>query len=216
MKDLKPIRGRHYIESLVAEGEHERQDFKFLISDARKIARSISAFANHKGGHLLIGVKDNGTLAGVRNEEDIFVVEQAAHRYCVPSQSVTFTAFAIHPGVTVIRATVAPAHVRPVMVQESPTEQKAYVRVADSNVAAHPLMVRMWQYNSAGNNFSFSDTESDVLAYIAGRTDGTDPRETSLALHISQNTAEDIIVRLAAMELLEFRHTGSGFRIFSK
>lgn len=216
MKDLKPIRGRHYIESLVAEGEHECQDFKFLISDARKIARSISAFANHKGGHLLIGVKDNGTLAGVRNEEDIFVVEQAAHRYCVPSQAVTFTAFAIHPGVTVIRATVAPAHIRPVMVQESATEQKAYVRVADSNVAAHPLMVRMWQYNSAGNNFSFSDTESDVLAYIAGRTDGTDPRETSLALHISQNTAEDIIVRLAAMELLEFRHTGAGFRIFSK
>lgn len=44
MKDLAAIKGRHYIHSLIEEGEHERQDFKFAISDARKIARSISAF----------------------------------------------------------------------------------------------------------------------------------------------------------------------------
>ena len=200
----------------MAEGEHERQDFKFLISDARKIARSISAFANHKGGHLLIGVKDNGTLAGVRNEEDIFVVEQAAHRYCVPSQAVTFTAFAIQPGITVIRASVAPARIKPVMVQESPTEQKAYIRVADSNVAAHPLMIRVWQFDSEGSSISFSDTESAVLSYIAGCSGGTDARQTSLALHISLEAAEDIIVRLAALELLEFRHIGSCFLIFAK
>ena len=38
-----------YIKQLVEEGEHEHQDFKFEISDARKIARSISAFANTGG-----------------------------------------------------------------------------------------------------------------------------------------------------------------------
>ena len=80
MKDLNPLKGKYYIEELVAQGEHQQQDFKFLISDARKIARSISAFANRDGGRLLIGVKDNGTIAGVRNEEDIYVVEQAAAR----------------------------------------------------------------------------------------------------------------------------------------
>lgn len=78
MKDLKGIKGKYYIARLIEEGEHEHQDFKFAISDARKIARSISAFANNSGGRLLVGVKDNGVVAGVRNEEDIFVVEQAA------------------------------------------------------------------------------------------------------------------------------------------
>ena len=78
MKDITVRKGRRHILDLVAQGEHERQDFKFLISDARKIARSISAFANHSGGCLLIGVKDNGVVAGVRNDEDIYVVEQAA------------------------------------------------------------------------------------------------------------------------------------------
>ena len=73
-----------YIHQLVAEGEHEHQDFKFEISDARKIARSISAFANTGGGRLLVGVKDNGKIAGIRSEEEIYMIEAAANMYCQP------------------------------------------------------------------------------------------------------------------------------------
>ena len=60
------------------------QDFKFEISDARKIARSISAFANTEGGRLLVGVKDNGKIAGIRSEEEIYMIEAAASMYCQP------------------------------------------------------------------------------------------------------------------------------------
>lgn len=35
---------------LIAQGEHQQQDFKYEISDARKIARTLSAFANTDGG----------------------------------------------------------------------------------------------------------------------------------------------------------------------
>ena len=51
-----------YIKSLISEGENLYQDFKYTINDSRKIAKSLSAFANTKGGRLLIGVKDNGPL----------------------------------------------------------------------------------------------------------------------------------------------------------
>lgn len=71
-----------YIRKLVAEGEHIHQDFKFAISDIRKIAKSLSAFANTEGGRLLVGVKDNGKIAGVRSEEEIYMVEAAASVYC--------------------------------------------------------------------------------------------------------------------------------------
>ncbi|WP_302606014.1 helix-turn-helix domain-containing protein, partial [uncultured Duncaniella sp.] len=90
---MRGIKGKFYIASLIEEGEYEHQDFKFAVSDARKIARSLSAFANNDGGRLLIGVKDNGAIAGVRNEEDIFVVEQAAEMYCEPPQEIKVTAF---------------------------------------------------------------------------------------------------------------------------
>ena len=126
MKDIRPLKGKHYIEELVAQGEHQEQDFKFQISDARKIARSISAFANRGGGRLLIGVKDNGALAGVRNEEDIYVVEQAAQRYCNPPQEIEFTAFNVGAGTLIIRASISGADRRPVFAQDSDRKWKAY------------------------------------------------------------------------------------------
>ena len=119
MKDLKPTRSLHRLQRLIDEGEHEQQDFKYLISDARKIARSISAFANHSGGRLLIGVKDNGTIAGVRSEEDIYMIEQAADLYCSPRVTVDFEAIKASGGAVVFIATVERALSRPVSVREA-------------------------------------------------------------------------------------------------
>ena len=79
------ITEKDYIHRLIAEGEHIHQDFKFAISDARKIARSLSAFANTEGGRLLVGVKDNGSIAGVRSEEEIYMIDAAATMYCRPA-----------------------------------------------------------------------------------------------------------------------------------
>ena len=74
---------------MIAEGEHQQQDFKFEISDARKIAKTLSAFANTDGGRLLIGVKDNGKIAGVRSEEEKYMIEAAAQLYCIPEVEYT-------------------------------------------------------------------------------------------------------------------------------
>ena len=73
-----------YIKRLIAEGEHQMLDFKFEVSDFRKIARTLVAFSNTDGGRLLVGVKDNGTIAGVRSEEEYFMIEGAARIYCKP------------------------------------------------------------------------------------------------------------------------------------
>ena len=43
---MKTLTDTEYIHALIAEGEHQQQDFKFEISDARKIAKTLSAFAN--------------------------------------------------------------------------------------------------------------------------------------------------------------------------
>ena len=76
-----------YIQRLISEGEHVHQDFKFEISDARKIAKSISAFANTEGGRLLVGVKDNGKIAGVRSEEEIYMIEAGGRKRRIGSRN---------------------------------------------------------------------------------------------------------------------------------
>ena len=218
MKDITPQKGRYYIEDLVSQGEHEQQDFKFMISDARKIARSISAFANRGGGRLLIGVKDNGTLAGVRNEEDIYVVEQAAASYCRPAQQVEFTAFNVGGGTLVIRASIAAAASRPVFAQDTDRRWKAYYRVADENIVAHPLMVKAWQRREAAaaeaTLFTLSSVESSLLQYLDSSPEPVTPRDIALTLHITAEAADELVVRLASMGIIEFVYSGkSEFRI---
>lgn len=50
IKNFRAVHDKDYIFELIEEGEHEQQDFKFAISDSRKIARSIAAFANNRAG----------------------------------------------------------------------------------------------------------------------------------------------------------------------
>ena len=64
---------------MIAEGEHQRQDFKYCINDSRKIARSMVAFSNADGGRLLLGVRDNGSVAGVKSDEEYYMAEAAAN-----------------------------------------------------------------------------------------------------------------------------------------
>lgn len=73
-----------HIQKLIAEGEHQMLDFKFEVSDCKKIARSLAAFANTDGGRLLIGVKDNGAISGIRTEEEKHMIQTAAKMYCKP------------------------------------------------------------------------------------------------------------------------------------
>lgn len=213
MKDLRPIRGTYYIADLIAEGEHEHQDFKYSISDARKIARSISAFANNDGGRLLIGVKDNGVIAGVKNEEDIYVEEEAASLYCSPEIELRFTAFRVDGGLTVIRAEIeAAADRRPVMVCEADGRMRAYYRVADENIAAPDLMVRSWRESSTGQLLRLTDAERSAMTLLDSCGYLT---AESLATHaaISVSTASDIIISLHAMGLVKWSYSGGTFRL---
>ncbi len=214
MKDLKAIRGNFYIHGLIREGEHEHQDFKFAVSDAAKIAHSISAFANNDGGRLLIGVKDNGNIAGVRNEEDIFVIEQAAQMYCRPPQRVDVTAFVVEGGAVVIRAEIAKAERRPVMSRESDGRWTAYYRVKDENIVAHPVMVKAWMHSAEKNDvlFTLSDSEASLLSYL-DEWGMTTVEDYMTGAHISRPLAESIIINLYAAGIIDFVYSGSEFKI---
>ena len=67
---------KHPLQLLIDQGEHQQQDFKFEVSDSKKIARTLSAFANTDGGRLLIGVKDNGHISGIKSEEEYYMIDR--------------------------------------------------------------------------------------------------------------------------------------------
>lgn len=153
-----------YIHRLVTEGEHSHQDFKFEISDARKIARSISAFANTGGGRLLVGVKDNGKIAGVRSEEEIYMIEAAATMYCQPQVEIETHTY-VAEGRTILEVQIDEASTKPVYAIDEENKPKAYIRIDDENILATPVHLKVWQHTKKkeGALLTFTDKEQHLL-----------------------------------------------------
>ncbi len=198
---------KQYILSLIAEGEHEHQDFKYQISDARKIARSISAFANHNGGHLLIGVKDNGAIVGVSSDEEMYMIDQAAQMYCQPPQSVQFTLYRVE-GKSVLKVDIAETLDRPVKAPDEKGEWKAYYRVADENVLASAMHVRLMERDCVDESpvvVSYSEREQSLLDYLQTHGGITLSGFARLA-HCSRSTAEQTILNLCDMGVISLEY----------
>ena len=54
---------KQYIEDIIKEGESETLEFKLNFGAETLIC--INAFANHKGGIVIIGISDSGEIIGV-------------------------------------------------------------------------------------------------------------------------------------------------------
>lgn len=155
---------KQYLQRLILEGEHLQQDFKYRVSDARKLAKSVSAFANTDGGRLLIGVRDDGHMSGVRDEEEIFMMHQAAYRYCRPEASIKFDTFHVE-GRTIVIATVPPSDKRPICAINEDGRQRAYIRIADENIVASPVHLAIWREseNTQGAMMTYTDTVQKLI-----------------------------------------------------
>ena len=161
---MKALTDTQYIRQLVSDGEHCHQDFKFEISGARKIARSLSAFANTEGGRLLIGVKDNGKIAGVRSAEEIYMIEAAATMYCQPKVELETRTYQVE-GKTVLEVRINKAASKPVYAMDETNKPWAYIRIKDENILATPVHLRMWQHSKKpeGVLVAFTEREQRLL-----------------------------------------------------
>ncbi len=152
---------------MIREGEHQKQDFKFCITDSRKIAKSLVAFANSEGGSLLIGVKDNGNIVGVQSDEEYYMVESAARIYSKPP--VPFSTRQWHlEGKTVLQVTVEPSTQKPHYAKDESGKWMAFVRHKDENRLAGKVMIEVWnkQKSKVGITIRLSDAEKFLLKYL--------------------------------------------------
>lgn len=194
---------KEYILSLIAQGEHEHQDFKYQISDARKIARSISAFANNSGGHLLIGVKDNGSIAGVKSEEEMYMIDQAATMYCRPQQSVKYSLFKVE-GKSILKVDIGECEHKPVQAPTDNGDWKVFYRIDDENIMASSIHVKVLKRKASESTnevLTFSDKEQQLLEYLKDHGGITITGFTRLA-HCSRQSAEKAVVNLCVMNIV--------------
>ena len=91
--------GKRYgnkIQKWIADGEGPNLDFKQTITSAAKIARSIVAFANSRGGKIVVGVEDHGHIIGVDIGGEEYELLKSAREYCKPAIELEFETYEMH------------------------------------------------------------------------------------------------------------------------
>jgi predicted HTH transcriptional regulator len=161
-----------YLKKLIEEGENQKLDFKFCVSDSRKIARTLTAFANTDGGRLLIGVRDNGSIAGIRSDEEYFMVETAVQLFCRPEIIFT-TKQHVTQGKTILEIEVQRGDMRPYLSKDENGKWIPYFRHKDQNLVANRVLLQIWRKKekSAGVLVKFSKAENTLLDYL--KTNGS-------------------------------------------
>ncbi|MEA1874722.1 MAG: ATP-binding protein [Bacteroidota bacterium] len=204
---------RHIID-LIAQGEHQKLDFKFQVNDAKKIARSLSAFANTDGGRLLIGVKDNGRIAGIRSEEEYYMIDSAAEMFCKPPLKLKANPHSIQ-GKQLLEVIIPVSENRPVLAPDSDGVWQAYVRFQDNNLIADDILLNVWkmQHKKQGAFIRYADAEKDLLDVIEKEPLQTHA-ELSRRTKIKPSVLRRVLMNFVAAEILLIQVDMNGSRFY--
>lgn len=208
---MKTFTDTEYIHALIAESEHQQQDFKFEISDARKIAKTLSAFANTDGGRLLIGVKDNGKIAGVRSDEEQYMIEAAAQLYCSPQVDYRMHTY-LAEGRSVLVVEVEESRQKPVYARDESGKNLAYLRIKDENILATPVHLRVWQQsgNPQGELIEYTQREQLLLDLLRENELLSLNRYCRMA-RLSRHAAEHLLAKFIRYGIVETVFEGHKF-----
>ena len=195
--------GKSHVLTLIEQGESQYLDFKFEISDSRKIAKSISAFSNTDGGILLIGVKDNGSISGIRSDEELYMAEAAARMYCNPVVKFVVKQWNVN-GKTVLEIKIPKLNNAICYAKEANGKELAYVRVDDQNLVAPLILLKVWKRKllNQPTHIIYTDKEKWLLDSLSVNEKinlATFRKNASLTKY----TAETVLVNLVMLEIVE-------------
>jgi len=201
------------ISNLIKQGEHQQQDFKHSISDSKKIARSLAAFANTDGGKLLVGVRDNRTIAGVQSEEEFYMVQAAADLYCIPS--INFETKAWQLGRKTILEISIPkiSGDKLITAPDKNGSYKVYIRVNDENIIVNDIYLKAWNKKRFGKGvlIRYDEPEKIIFNYLQENNSITFSKYRKLA-NLTKNKAAKILVNLIVLNILKIDFTENEVR----
>lgn len=205
------------VKNLAQTGEGEFLEFKRTIPSAAKIAREIAAFANTRGGTLLIGVDDDKTLIGVDGyQEEEFLLKKAATELCSPEVKIDVEL--VHFGKKDLLVIHVPEVLeKPVFVQ-SDKGSVVYLRKEDQNITASVERVRILenQQSEKGVTFQYGPNEQKLFRYLNEYSE-ISVRKFSHIIDTNERRAGNILVNLVSAGILKlFTKDNIDYFMFSK
>lgn len=133
----------HDVKRLIEEGEGFELEFKRKVSSPQKIAKTLSSFANTKGGIVLFGVDDDGSVVGVESEKsELDLIEESAKFLCDPPVPFDIKIVPFNRR-DVIVVFIEESDNKPHFATDDDGEQKVFIRVNDNTVIASKEVIKV-------------------------------------------------------------------------
>lgn len=182
----------------IAEGEGKTLEFKRGLPGDAKLARTLAAFANTRGGLLLIGVGDRGELFGApRPRETLAAVRRIARESLEPPLEIQ-GGLATLEGVRLVWCSVPLSPARPHAALDAAGERELVVRVGSSNRRASEATLKALRAQVSGPA-RLDELERRVLRWLAARKPADPPATVETCcreLNLGRQRARRALVHL--------------------
>jgi predicted HTH transcriptional regulator len=196
------------IKKLIFEGEGVTLDFKKTITSCEKIARTMTSFANNKGGRLLIGVADDGTIKGVKSEdEERYMITKAAQLFARPALEPTFEEIYVDDKLVLV-VEIEESSTKPHYALAEDGKWWVYVRVRDKSVLASKIVVDVLKRaaDDKGVLIEYSAKEKALLEYL-DKMNRINIKEYCELLKLSRRNAQRILVNMVLSGVIRIHTT---------
>ncbi|MCX6139985.1 MAG: ATP-binding protein [Candidatus Kapabacteria bacterium] len=205
---------RKDLRDIIRSGESSTVEFKRKFTTSEKIAREMIAFANTKGGFLIIGVDDDGSIVGVKSEKEQVAQLEHAVLSIVPPLDIQIEILEVDSQDIVI-VEVPNSPLRPHRYisddpAEKPHERKAFIRQGESSVAASKEMTKILsgQRDTAPPmTLSIGDRERRLFTYLEAHGRAT-IHDFARLVNISKRRAAQIMVKLVRAGVVHINTNG--------
>lgn len=191
------------LEERIASGESNTLEFKSAIDSAIKIAKTLVAFANTRGGTLLIGISDDRRVSGVHSEsEEISKIEEASDHYCQPPLTVAYEKVTLDQK-TVLVVTIPESDEKPHAVHNGRQKPVIYVRINDKSVPTSRWTGKQLTQSAAELDKTLlqSPPVKTLLTYLR-TNEYIVPKRYAKLINISERRATKLLMDLVAQQLL--------------
>jgi predicted HTH transcriptional regulator len=187
----------YQVKQMIWQGEGVNLDFKKTITSCEKIAKTMVSFANNKGGKLFIGVADDGTIKGVKSEdEEKYMIEKAATFFAKPMLEPIFEEVYIDDKMVLV-VDIPQSDVKPHYALADDQKWWVYIRVKDKSVLASKIVVDVLkrEHQQDGVLIEYSSKEKALLEYLE-QNDRITLKEYAALLNLSRRRASRILVTM--------------------
>ena len=198
---------------LIHGGESQIVEFKKKANHPEKIIREVVAFANSDGGHLFIGVNDNGTLSGLKYPEDEeFVLTNAIKNLCRPAIDFTVELVQVREDIEILHYHIKESELKPhyAFLDKKHRYGKAFVRSADHSIqASYEVRQILKRKERPHQAIVFEEKTKQLFEYFENHS-GITLAEFSLLSGLNKKLASNKLIHLALSGALKIEPKEGG------